>query len=104
MSSIRKLSPSKERWKEDFILSRDGIKACLKPLVQEGVTPFPPDFLSCIVTTHQLLPGYLLGAQQQTWRRVPQPPEVWFALFFWMIWTNIRLDNVMSRRKSVSRR
>ena len=65
MSSIRKVSPSKERWKEDFILSRDGIKAFLKPLVQEGVTPFLQDFLSRTVTTHQLLPGHLLDAWQQ---------------------------------------
>lgn len=75
MSSIRKVSPSKERWKEDFILSRDGIKAFLKPLVQEGVTPFPQDFLSRTVTTHQLLPGHLLDAWQQTWRTASQCPQ-----------------------------
>ena len=67
MSSIRKVSPSKERWKEDFILSRDGIKAFLKPLVQEGVTPFPQDFLSRTVTNSYLgtcsTPGNRPGGQ-----------------------------------------
>lgn len=81
---------------------RDGIKACLKLLVQEGVTPLPQDCLSLTVTTNSYLGtcwehGNIPGGEHLG------PPKVSFALFFWMILIDIRLYNVMSRGKSVSR-